>query len=216
MNSNISAPGRHSATFQGVKYLLAAISAVRLVPHILVFFGTPQAKVMRADLDRWVEHYIPARGDGSWFQLKMFAYMMTYHPEYRSIFYFRIGMAWRLIGWLCPPLESLKINVGHCGPGLFIQHGFGTLISADSIGSHCSVNQLVTIGYVNNSVDRPSLGDNVTVSVGARILGRVKLGDNVKVGANTVVISDVPENRVAFGVPARILWSNANEPGKAS
>ena len=88
--------------------------------------------------------------------------------------------------------------------GLFIQHGFATIIAAKSIGANCWINQQVTIGYSNNS-DAPTIGNGVSISAGAKVLGDVTIGDYSKIGANAVVVKNVPANCTVVGVPAYIV-----------
>ncbi|WP_305848820.1 serine O-acetyltransferase [Microcystis aeruginosa] len=89
------------------------------------------------------------------------------------------------------------------GKGLFIQHGFSTIVMAD-LGDNCWINQQVTIGYKDKS-GRPKIGNNVRITAGAKVLGNITIGDNVTVGANSVVVKDVPANCVVVGIPARII-----------
>ena len=104
-------------------------------------------------------------------------------------------------------MNTLFIGGKEIGPGLFIQHGFSTIISAKSIGKDCWINQQVTIGY-SNVMDCPVIGDNVTINAGAKVIGKVSIGNNSKVGANAVVVKDVPENCTVVGVPAYIVRRN--------
>lgn len=93
------------------------------------------------------------------------------------------------------------------GPGLKIEHWGGIYIKA-KIGRSCRISQQVVIGHIGGFKGGgvPILGDNVYVGVGAKILGDVKIGNNVKIGANAVVITDVPDDAIAVGVPAQIKW----------
>ena len=91
----------------------------------------------------------------------------------------------------------------HYGHSLFIQHGFATIIYAKSIGHHFFVNQQVTIGFGGDG--NPTIGNNVSVRAGAKIIGNVTIGDDVIIGANAVVIKDVPSHSVVVGVPGRII-----------
>jgi serine O-acetyltransferase len=132
---------------------------------------------------------------------------MSFYPEYRNLFYKRIGKIHLTINWLCPKMNTLFIATNDIGPGLFIQHGFATIIAAKSIGKDCWINQQVTIGY-SNKTDTPELGDNVVVNAGAKIIGKVKVGKNSIVGANAVVVKNVPDNCTVVGVPAYIIRRN--------
>ena len=114
-----------------------------------------------------------------------------------------------ILKFLVPPMPTLYIYTPSIGGGLFIQHGFATIICAKSIGRHCHINQQVTIGY--KGALAPVLGDNVTVTCGAKILGGVKVEDNVVIGANAVVVKDVPANTIVAGVPAYIIRKNGEK-----
>ena len=89
------------------------------------------------------------------------------------------------------------------GAGLFVQHGFSTIIMAD-LGENCWVNQQVTIGHKDKN-GRPQIGNNVRITAGAKVLGNIKVGDNVTIGANAVVVKDVPDDCVVVGIPAYII-----------
>lgn len=96
------------------------------------------------------------------------------------------------------------------GPGLFFPHTQGTVIGAWCIGANATIFQGVTLGakeidfsYTERS--RPMLKNNVTIGSGAKILGGITLADRVRVGANSVVLSDMPEGALAVGAPARII-----------
>lgn len=132
-------------------------------------------------------------------------------PEFRNLFYYRIGgirVISRLLKFLLPPMSTLFIWTPKIGGGLFIQHGFATVIAAKELGRHCFVNQQVTIGY--KGTEAPIIGDNVAVTCGAKILGGVTVGNNVIVGANAVVVKDVPANVTVGGVPAKIIRNHNN------
>jgi serine O-acetyltransferase len=93
------------------------------------------------------------------------------------------------------------------GPGLYIGHYGGIWITVlATIGANCNIGQGVTIGTARRGITKgPELGDRVWVGPNATISGQVKVGSGAVVGANTLVVSDVPENAVVVGVPARIL-----------
>jgi serine O-acetyltransferase len=141
----------------------------------------------------------------------VFMKLMTFLPEFRKVYYLRTGRLGRVFTIFCRPLATLAISAGRVGPGLFIQHGFGTWIAAEEIGDNCWINQQVTIGFAGDA-GRPTIGNNVTISVGAKILGKVRLGDGSKVGANSVVIMDVPAGVTVMGVPATSVWNRKIAP----
>ena len=120
-----------------------------------------------------------------------------------------------LLPFLCDTFNRLfwGVLIGdrvEAGRGLCLAHGYVVIDGLVTIGKNCSINPYVTIGLgtgskVGFSLNGPTLGDNVYVGTGARILGPVTIGNNVKVGANAVVISDIPDNHTAIGMPARAI-----------
>jgi len=96
------------------------------------------------------------------------------------------------------------INIG---PGLYIGHAGMIRIHPDvKIGTNLSIGHEVTIGTRGvGHKGAPTLGDNVYIGVGAKILGNIKVGSNVKIGANSVVITDLPNDVTVVGVPAKIV-----------
>lgn len=94
------------------------------------------------------------------------------------------------------------------GKGLLIDHGTGVVIGETAeIGDNCTIYQGVTLGGTGKDKGKrhPTLGNNVIVGSGAKILGPFRVGDNAKVAAGAVVLEEVPENSTAVGVPARIV-----------
>jgi len=96
------------------------------------------------------------------------------------------------------------------GKGFIIHNMNGIFISTGVIGENCTVQQGVTIGAIrpNRWAGKPRppvLGNNVYIGAGAKVLGDVKVGDNSVVGANSVVMTDIPENVTVMGIPARIV-----------
>lgn len=103
------------------------------------------------------------------------------------------------------------------GPGLFLPHTQGTVIGAWRVGRNATIFQGVTLGareldfgYAEES--RPSVGDDVTIGSGAKVLGGLSVGDGALIGANSVVLQSVPAGVLAVGVPARV--ARRLDPGK--
>ena len=92
------------------------------------------------------------------------------------------------------------------GPGLRIYHLGGIVVSPNAvIGRNCTLRNNVCIGNRYGSDDAPTIGDNVEFGVGSVVIGNVYVGNNARIGANAVVLSDVPDNTSAVGVPARLV-----------
>ncbi len=94
------------------------------------------------------------------------------------------------------------------GKGLVIDHGMGVVIGETAeIGDNCTLYQGVTLGGTGKDVGKrhPTLGNNVMVGAGAKVLGPFTIGDNTKIAANAVVLAEMPENCTAVGIPARVV-----------
>ena len=98
------------------------------------------------------------------------------------------------------------------GKGLFIDHGCAVVIGETTIiGDNCTIYQGVTLGGTGKHVGKrhPTIGNNVMIGAGAKVLGPVVIGDNTKVAAGAVVLKDIPENSTAVGIPARVVRSKS-------
>ena len=144
------------------------------------------------------------------------AVLLSY-PGLHALFYHRIAHGFygcklvfiaRLISQLARWLTGIEIHPGATiGKGLFIDHGMGVVIGETSvIGSNVTLFQGVTLGGTGKEKGKrhPTLGNNVVVGAGAKVLGNIHIGDNVSIGANSVVIREVPPNSTVVGVPGRI------------
>lgn len=99
-------------------------------------------------------------------------------------------------------------TIGH---GLFIDHGMGVVIGETTeIGDNVTIYQGVTLGGTGKDVGKrhPTIGNNVMIGSGAKVLGPFTVGDNSKIAANAVVLNEVPPNSTCVGVPARIVKIN--------
>lgn len=152
------------------------------------------------DLMRWKEVCnISAKGWAA------FAELMWQKKEFRNLYIYRnshrpIYRRWVALWY--KPMDTLYFDTPEIGGGLFIQHGFATMIAARSIGENCWINQQVTIGYKDNTFP-PVIGNNVSINCGAKVLGNITVGDGAVIGANAVVIRDVEPGAVMGGVPAK-------------
>lgn len=115
----------------------------------------------------------------------------------------------RLISQLTRFLTGIEIHPGATiGRGVFIDHGMGVVIGETAIvGDYALIYQGVTLGGTGKEIGKrhPTLGKNVVVGAGAKVLGNIQIGDNVRVGAGSVVLRNVPSNHTVVGIPGRIV-----------
>ena len=115
----------------------------------------------------------------------------------------------RIISQRARHRTGIEIHPGATiGKGLFIDHGMGVVIGETTIiGDNCLIYQGVTLGGTGKDKGKrhPTLGNNVLVGAGAKVLGPFKVGDNVKIAANAVVLNEIPSDCTAVGVPARVV-----------
>ena len=101
------------------------------------------------------------------------------------------------------------------GKGLVIDHGMGVVIGETTeIGDNCTLYQGVTLGGTGKETGKrhPTLGDNVMVGAGARVLGPFKIGSGTKVASGAVVLEEIPEDSTAVGIPARVVRKAGKRP----
>ena len=189
------------------KRLFAAINYLRTFPVFLCVLFSKQKQLIKEDVKRWNEI------DGV--NLNLFEslnWFLTYKKEFRNLLQHRFKNPARSFSCfvhfiiariLWKPLETLYIYTEDIGGGLYIQHGFSTIITAEKIGKNCRIYQQVTIGFKEKF--RPILEDNVSVTCGAKVLGKVTMHTGSLAAAGAVVVKDVPENAIVGGVPAKII-----------
>jgi serine O-acetyltransferase len=172
--------------------MLLALARVWAYPLWYGVTRSESADAVAQDVDWWMR----CINDADLLQLdrySRFAYLSGALTEFRTLVHYRLRSAPRglrmLLRKLYRPAATLTLNADRIGPGLFIQHGVATIVTAKSIGSHCWINQQVTIGH--DAAGRPTLGDRVRVGAGAVVIGAITLHDGATVGANATVIHDV-------------------------
>ncbi|MBD2664578.1 serine acetyltransferase [Richelia sinica FACHB-800] len=116
----------------------------------------------------------------------------------------------RLISHIARFLTGIEIHPGAViGQGVFIDHGMGVVIGETAIvGDYALIYQGVTLGGTGKESGKrhPTLGENVVVGAGAKVLGNIQIGNNVRIGAGSVVLRDVPSSCTVVGVPGRIIY----------
>ena len=132
----------------------------------------------------------------------------------RANFFYRHNLKFlaRLVSQSCVRKTGIEIHpAATIGKRLVIDHGVGVVIGETAeIGDDCLIYQGVTLGGTGKDIGKrhPTLGNNVMVGAGAKVLGPFKVGDNSRIAAGAVVLAEVPENSTATGVPARIVKIN--------
>jgi serine O-acetyltransferase len=116
----------------------------------------------------------------------------------------------RFISHLARFFTGIEIHPGaQIGQGVFIDHGMGVGIGETAIiGDYCLIYQGVTLGGTGKEMGKrhPTLGENVVIGGGAKVLGNIQIGNNVRIGAGSVVLRDVPSNCTVVGIPGRIIY----------
>ncbi len=170
------------------------------------------------DAQRWVD---PEKiVDASYVTRKLTRQLMRRHMGLRAMFWFRFGQWGRqsgIPGMIGTTMRILYKGYGleispkiPVGGGLYIAHTVGTVIHARSIGRNLSVISAVTVGLRNEHIF-PTLGNDVFIGAGARVLGDIYVGDDAVIGANAVVIKDVPAGATVVGIPAKVIHINGQK-----
>ena len=140
------------------------------------------------------------------------------YPSFKAILHYRVAHKlykkkhYFLARWISQRAvrkTGIEIHPGATiGKGLFIDHGSGVIIGETAeLGDNVTLYQGVTLGGTGKEQGKrhPTLGDNVMVSAGAKVLGSFKIGENSKIGAGSVVLKEVPPNCTVVGVPGRVV-----------
>lgn len=121
----------------------------------------------------------------------------------------------RLISHISRFLTGIEIHPGaKIGEGFFIDHGSGVVIGETAeIGNNVTIYQQVTLGGTGKEKEKrhPTIGNNVVVSVGAKVLGSFTVGDNSRIGAGSVVLKAVPSDSTVVGVPGKVVARNGRK-----
>ena len=121
----------------------------------------------------------------------------------------------RMISNLGRFLTGIEIHPGATiGRGLFIDHGTGIVIGETAeLGDNVTLYQGVTLGGTGKEKGKrhPTIGNNVVVASGAKVLGSFSVGDHSKIGAGSVVLKEVPPNSTVVGIPGQVVWHNGKK-----
>lgn len=133
---------------------------------------------------------------------------MAHYRVAHQLYIWRFRFLARFLSQWARWLTGIEIHPGaRIGQGLFIDHGMGVVIGETTvIGDNVTLFQGVTLGGTGKEKGKrhPTIGHDVVVGAGAKVLGNIQIGDHVSVGANAVVLQDVPPNSTVVGVPGRV------------
>jgi serine O-acetyltransferase len=172
-------------------------------------------KTIKSDLDAVMERDPAARN-----RLEVFLLYSGYkavRSHRRANWFFRHNMKFiaRWISQRSRHKTGIEIHPGaQIGKGLFIDHGMGVVIGETTIiGENCTIYQGVTLGGTGKETGKrhPTLGDNVLVGSGAKVLGPFTVGDNARIAAGAVVLNEIPADSTAVGVPAQVVKMNGEK-----
>ena len=148
------------------------------------------------------------------------------YPSFKAVMMYRTAHKWYVNGhyfwarWLSQKAvrkTGIEIHPGaKIGKGLFIDHGSGVIIGETTIiGDNCTLYQGVTLGGTGKEQGKrhPTLGNNVLVGSGAKVLGPFKIGDNARIAAGSVVLNEIPADSTAVGIPAQVVKMNGEKIG---
>lgn len=165
-------------------------------------------KNLRYDIKSILERDPAARNSVEVFFLYPCIHAMFWHRIAHWLYKHKRFFLARFISQAVRFTTLIEIHPGATiGKGLFIDHGTGVVIGETAeVGDDCTIYQGSTLGGTGKDKGKrhPTLGNNVMVGAGAKVLGPFKVGDNVKIAANAVVLEEVPPNCTCVGVPARI------------
>ena len=134
---------------------------------------------------------------------------LAFHRIAHAIWGWRLRWVARMVSHVGRWLTGIEIHPGATiGRRFFIDHGMGVVIGETAIiGDDCTLYHGVTLGGMSwkNEKRHPTLGNNVVVGAGAKILGPVVIGDNARIGSNSVVVKNVPADATVVGIPGRVV-----------
>jgi serine O-acetyltransferase len=166
-------------------------------------------KALRADLAIIRERDPAARGTLEILLCYPGLHALALHRLSHRLWTLGLPLLPRVLSQLGRLLTGVEIHPGaHIGRGVFIDHGMGVVIGETSvIGDQCLLYQGVTLGGTGKQHGKrhPTLGENVVVGAGAKVLGAITVGANTRIGAGSVVLRDVAPNSTVVGIPGRVI-----------
>ena len=182
-------------------------------------------ETIRADIERKIRSYGVRPQDMTFFRksitplLELGTVAVVVHRFGRWCYSIKIPVVrqiligiYLIVNTICLSITGIHVHrESDIGPGLVIHNCMGIFILAKRIGHSCTVNQGVSVASIRGT-GWPTIGNNVFLAAGSKVMGGVTVGDNVVVSGNSLVISDVPSNCTVLGVPARVISRETVSP----
>lgn len=138
--------------------------------------------------------------------------VLLFHRVAHWLYHVGLPFLPRFLSHIARFLTGIEIHPGATiGKGVCIDHGMGIVIGETAIiGDYCLIYQGVTLGGTGKETGKrhPTLGENVVVGAGAKVLGNLQIGNNVRIGAGSVVLRDVPSGCTVVGIPGRVVYQS--------
>lgn len=163
-------------------------------------------KKLKYDIESVMKNDPAARSKIEVLLLYQSIHVLIFYRIANRLYRFKLFFLARLISQLGRFFTGIEIHPGaKIGKGLFIDHGMGVVIGETAeIGDNVTIYHGVTLGGTGKEKGKrhPTVGNNVIIGCGAKVLGPINIGDGAKIGANAVVLKDVPQGKTAVGIPA--------------
>ena len=174
-------------------------------------------KRLREDIAMVLERDAAARSTWEVLTLYPGVHALALHRLANSLWLTNFKWSGRWVSQFARFLTGIEIHPGATmGRRVFIDHGMGVVIGETAeVGDDCTIYQGVTLGgtTLNKGKRHPSLGRNVTVGAGAKVLGPFTVGDGATIGSNAVVVKEVPPGATVVGIPGRVIGGTADKKG---
>lgn len=203
---------------RGTASFLALLTGLGMITY---FYGTSGGRALRDSFRRDVEvireRDPAARGLVEILTCYSGLHAIMMHRVAHALWERQVPLIPRLLSQFSRFLTQIEIHPGAAiGEGLFIDHGAGVVVGETSeIGNNVTLYQGVTLGGTGKETGKrhPTIGDNVVIGTGAKVLGSIVIGDNARIGAGSVVVQPVPMNSTVVGNPGRPVISEGQKVG---
>ncbi|MBY2476765.1 serine O-acetyltransferase [Clostridioides difficile] len=175
-------------------------------------------KKINKDIEYIMKNDPAARSKVEVFLLYPSVHAMIMHRMAHALYKKKMLFTARLISQISRFMTGIEIHPGaKMGEGILIDHGMGVVIGETAeVGNRVTIYQGATLGATGKDTGKrhPTVGDDVLIGAGTKILGPLNIGSNSKIGANSVVVKDVPNGATVVGIPAKIVKIRNLEPVK--